>query len=327
MPAVTLGQLQTALATTSASNQSTFFLEPGGSIASYLNEVGPRVYSMGMWRDLIVERTYLGADGYITLDRDVETVLHATINDMPRRVRSVFHEMRNLGNTTNLTDRWGLVDMGYWPVKRELASIQNVSSLDDVTGISTLHVYKPDGTVATNAALTGAVITVTGFTETGTPITGVQAAGTNATITFSTAVVEIENIQWSGIPFDVELLVTSTDLDTSVCGLTKGDGVARYRRFRVGGARDDTYVHILGKRGWTDVSAAADLVHLGNYSAWKHALLGKVAEDNADVERASYHWSVCRQLLDEELNAAMGGARPTPTYDFGGVGQQLFNIY
>jgi hypothetical protein len=48
-------------------------------------------------------------------------------------------------------------------------------------------------------------------------------------------------------------------------------------------------------------------------TAWKHALLGKLAEDNADVERASYHWGACRQLLDDEIGSARGAAQPKLT--------------
>ena len=51
-------------------------------------------------------------------------------------------------------------------------------------------------------------------------------------------------------------------------------------------------------------------MHLGNLNAIKHGLLGMLAEDNADLERAQYHWTICRQILDEELGAARGSAKP-----------------
>ena len=37
------------------------------------------------------------------------------------------------------------------------------------------------------------------------------------------------------------------------------------------------------------------------------------AIDNADLERAQYHWTICRQLLDEELDATRGAAKPKVT--------------
>lgn len=326
MPAVTVGQLTSALATSSASNQSTFFIEPGGTLANYLNEVGPRVYQMGMWRDLLLERTYLGADGYISLDRDIDAVLVATVNDRPQRVRGMAHDLRFLGNAPVLPERWGLIDLGYYGTKRELLSIQEVDNLADVDPISTLYLYKPDGTVVTNSSITGATVSVTGYTAAGVPVTGSLAAGTNATVTFATPVAWLDEILSVALPFKVDLRTASADPDSSVATLNAGTDTPRYRRFRVSGARDDTYVHILAKRAWETVSASTDIVHLGNLSAWKHALLGKVAEDNANVEHAEYHWTVCKRILDDELNAAMGGAIPVPTLSFGGTGQ-LFNLY
>lgn len=326
MPAVTVGQLTSALATSSASNQSTFFIEPGGSLASYLNEVGPRVYQMGMWRDLLMERTYLGSDGYISLDRDVESILVATVNDRPQRVRGMAHDLRFLGNATTLPERWGLIDLGYFPLKRELYSIQEVADVSEVDPISTLYLYKTDGTAATNSAITGSTVSVVGYTAAGIPVTGSLAGGTNATVTFATPISWVDSILSTGLPFKVDLRTATGDAASSVATLNAGTDTPRYRRFRVSGARDDTYVHILAKRAWETVSASTDIIHLGSFSAWKHALLGKVAEDNANVEHAEYHWGVCRRILDDELAAAMGGAIPVPTLSFGGTGQ-LFNTY
>jgi hypothetical protein len=71
-------------------------------------------------------------------------------------------------------------------------------------------------------------------------------------------------------------------------------------------------VKLLLKRAWEPVLTQDDVIYLGNLNAIKHGLLGMLAEDNADLERAQYHWTICRQLLDEELDAARGAAKPKP---------------
>ena len=69
-----------------------------------------------------------------------------------------------------------------------------------------------------------------------------------------------------------------------------------------------------------------DIMHLGNLNAIKHGLLGMLAEDNADLERAQYHWTICRQLLDEELDAARGAAKPKLTVKPAGNNFHIPNI-
>jgi hypothetical protein len=74
------------------------------------------------------------------------------------------------------------------------------------------------------------------------------------------------------------------------------------------------------KRKFTPLQSVQDIVHLGNLNAIKHGLLGFIAEDNADVERANYHWGVCRILLEEEMDAHRGSARPTVNFQPAGAG-------
>ena len=55
-------------------------------------------------------------------------------------------------------------------------------------------------------------------------------------------------------------------------------------------------------------------------------MLGMIAEDNADLERANYHWGLVRQLLDEELDAFRGSAKPTLNLNIWGDAKP-FNQY
>jgi hypothetical protein len=327
MPAITFGQLQTFLATAGTSNAGNY-IEPGASFVNAMNEIGPRVYAMGYWKDTVEERVYAGSDGYISLDRDIDSVMFANINDVPQRVFSGFHDMSALGNTTFLPDRYGLVDLNYSPVKRDLPSIQNVETYPEVAAISTLHLITEDGSAVSSTDLDGGTIAVRGSTEDGVPVVGVLTGTTEMTIAFPTEVMFINEIVGTDLPFLIQLRTDPNDVETTMAEVLRGYDVVRYRRFRVGGARDATFVHILAKLQWVQVAVAADIVRLGNISAWKHALLGKLAEDNADVERASYHWGACRQLLDDEVGSARGAAIPKINIDLaGGAAYNIHNNY
>jgi len=114
---------------------------------------------------------------------------------------------------------------------------------------------------------------------------------------------------------------------STTLAVVKGDGVARYRRFRFSNSSGSTQnVKLLLKRAWQPVLTQDDIMHLGNLNAIKHGLLGMLAEDNADLERAQYHWTICRQLLDEELDAARGAAKPKLTVKPAGNNFHIPNI-
>jgi hypothetical protein len=64
-------------------------------------------------------------------------------------------------------------------------------------------------------------------------------------------------------------------------------------------------------------------VYLSNFNALKHGLLARLSEDTADIERAEYHWLTCAKLLDEELDAFRGSARPALMLDVWGGNRPL----
>lgn len=96
-----------------------------------------------------------------------------------------------------------------------------------------------------------------------------------------------------------------------IAAVPAGSGVLRFRRFRTSNKAPDTTVHLLVKRGAPSNLVAATVIHLGNLGALKHGLLGLIAEDNADLERANFHWGMAGKLLDQELAAMFGSAKPT----------------
>jgi hypothetical protein len=79
-------------------------------------------------------------------------------------------------------------------------------------------------------------------------------------------------------------------------------------------------VHVLCKRAFKLLEDDDDICYVSNIGALKHGLLGRIAEDNADLERANYHWQLCTKLLDEEAASATGAAQPRLNIDPFGTG-------
>jgi hypothetical protein len=63
-----------------------------------------------------------------------------------------------------------------------------------------------------------------------------------------------------------------------------------------------------------------DIVYIGNSNALKHGLLAVIAEDNADLERAQYHWTECVRIFNEELGILDVGHQFAVNLDLTGHG-------
>jgi len=113
---------------------------------------------------------------------------------------------------------------------------------------------------------------------------------------------------------------------TKLATLREPNKVGRYRRYRVDVNNQKASLRLLLKRKFTSLLEPTDLIHISSLSAIKHAMLGNIAEENADLERANYHWSVCRGVLDEQLDAHRGAAKPAVRFDPTGSGGTLLNI-
>ena len=146
---------------------------------------------------------------------------------------------------------------------------------------------------------------------TGTPIVAAYPAIVfNSVATGTVSVDLVESIRFEQLEGVYDLRTDPLDPTTTVATMGPGNGVARYRRYRVPKAQTGTYAHILCKRRFMPVADDNDLVYISHTGALKHALLAVLAEDNADLERAEIHWGKCRQLLDEQLDQYRGPARP-----------------
>lgn len=317
MPAYTVSQLEPLLGQ---------YLAPNAAFSTTLAQVLPRIYATGMWRDLVYETSLNAAAGYISLPADAESVIACTINDNPRPVRSLWSDVKIVGRQPVVSPYFGIVDDGFHPVILDMKDVQGVESEEDVTELLELHAYL-SGTAIPLSEMGSAVVEIV----VNTPITGPVTLGAetdSGNLVFSTApdpFNRVERVTFNGVPQAMDLRDPAFPEQTIVT-IPAGTGVLRFRRFRVSDADDDTTVHLLVKRACPTDFSDDTIIHLGNINAIKHGMLGSLAEDHADLERANYHWGLVRQLLDEELDAFRGAAKPTLTLNIWGDSKP-FGLY
>jgi len=413
MPALTYSQVETSLGT---------YKEPGADFRAALNQVIPRLYSSGIYRDLTIQYQLPIVDGCITLPKDADSVLMFQLNGYAAPVRSLWHDFKAAGmNGTVDPSLWGLVDAGYHATSRLLTedvvtlfAVPSVMSTDksslDFDDI-TLSIVGTDGDEMFLATDTG-LITVAGATtaldgdyvylgvsefgavwaqlgstvaieedntisgagsafvrgyfefetdewrllksaewgvnepdtyllqdsapSAATPdavtewvnpdsidVSGVTVVVSDSTVyTFSTPVSSIVSIKFSQATGTsiVDIRTDPDDPDTTIATVGPESTVTRYRRYRIPSATDDTTAHVLVKRAFEPLVNDDDLIYISNLAAIKHGLLGLVAEDNADLERAQYHWAEAQKNMEMEMESARGGAIPSISFDIMGMG-------
>ena len=311
MPAYTVTQLESLLGE---------YVEPGKNFTMKLAQVLPRLYAMGLWRDITYETSLDGSLGYVTLPADTDSVLASTVNNYPRPVRSLWHDVRIVGRQAVLSSYFGIVDDGYYPVILSMKDVQAVDAEADVTGPTSLTAYAvgTDTAINTDDFQGAVVITYQTTTSAGS---SVQEATADSDLAFalSGGALSITSIVYDNVntPFDLK---DPNFLTKIIATVPQGSGVCRFRRFRVCSPNDDTTVHLLVKRECPVTLFEDTIVHLGNINAIKHGLLAVIAEDNSDTDKSRFHWGECFKLLDEELVSILGAAKPTLTVDLSGGG-------
>jgi hypothetical protein len=299
MHATTLGQLNTQLGG---------YVAPGQSFAPSLNQALETIYGMGAWRDLTIEGTFDCSNGYFSLPDLGESVLYAAIDNQPVRVRSLWHDYRVNGFSEDNLINFGIVDDGFRPVQIDLPS----------SGVDVLFAV-PSAEAIGNTSLNednGEQIKIIGYGANNY----ILAEQLGATFDFPEIVTGIHELQYSGLVNRYDIRLTANDPATTIATVGPGDAVARFRRYRVPQAKTGSFAHVLCKRRFIPVQNDSDPVYINNIPALKHALLGVLAEDNADLERAEIHWTKCRQILDEQLDQYRGPARPSLDLQLAGDG-------
>jgi hypothetical protein len=291
MPAYTVDQLRPILGS---------YVEPSGDFTAALAQVLPRLYALGMWRDLVYQVSMSSENGIVTLPENSESIISCTVDDKPHPVRSLWHDIRIVGRQAETSPYFGLVDDGLHATFRllpdNLTELFVVPSTENVTG----DAFDP---------ASGESITIRA--SDGIQMYQVTAASSGPHFTFPEPITFIESITYNGLIDKFDIRSTAATVNTTLATVGAGSGSARYRRFRVGDpSQPARIVHMLVKRACPTILNGDTIVHLGNINALKHGLLGRIAEDGADIERANYHWQVCTQLLDSELDAFRGAAKP-----------------
>ena len=302
------------------------YIEPNGDFKSSLNQVLARIYNMGIYRDLTVQYSLPVVDGCITLPDDADSILHTMVDGFPVPVRSLWHDFKSIGIgnlSVNPTIQWGLIDAGYAPTKQLLTGETNMLYITTAADSYLPHSFTPtDGSSITvvgsngDQFYTGEVVTASPYASYG--------------VEFFNAITSIVSIHFEGLIGAFDLRTDAADRATTIATVGPDSGVTRYRRFRINGSVDGTtVVHVLCKRAFQPLYDDNDIVFVGNIGAIKQGLLGRLMEDNADIERAQYHWNQCMLLMEEEVNSSRGAAVPRLNIDPYGTGMQsrMFQIY
>jgi len=310
-----------------------------------LNLALPRLYGMGMWRDLLFEKVITTSSSTFTLPSDAESIISAVVDydsssvdfSSPQEVRAQFHDYNISGrdDDEDTLISYGIVDDGYSPtVEEPIAGRTYKLKLETATGIGTqvlpqagtVHVRFSDGTAFSNPD------TRVDNSDGGKFDLVVTGGGSTPITTTTTDITSVIEIRVGTTPLSLPVKILFED---SVSGATlvaaddlqAANEVTRYRRYRISNDEEKTIaIRCLLKRRFRPLTSPDDVVYLSSLSAIKHALLGGIAEENADLERANYHWGVCRNVLDEQLDAHRGAAKPAIRFDPSGVGAYTSNM-
>jgi len=321
MPALTVKAVTKALSD---------YVRPDEDIVAKLNMVMPRLYAMGMWRDLLYDWSIETTNKYFTLPEHADSLLGVMLQDSPVEAQSQWHDYRISGYASEgPSPIFGVVDDGFHEAKEDLVYkvATDVYSVM-VDGVAPNYVLPTSGSIT---VVYGQQSSTTEFGETAVSTATINLDGTlGGQIGSDSNAVSIKSISFADVAQDVRVYALHQNNDpatSTTLAVVKGDGVARYRRFRFSNSSAAVKnVKLLLKRAWQPVLTQDDIMHLGNLNAIKHGLLGMLAEDNADLERAQYHWNISRQLLEEELGATRGAAKPKLKINPSGTSFYIPNI-
>jgi hypothetical protein len=314
MPATTVNQLVPMLEQ---------YVEPDGKFLPSLNQVLSRIYNMGTYRDLTIQYSLPVVDNCITLPDEADAILHTIVDNQPVPVRSLWHDFKSVGMGLGASDlTWGLIDAGFHPLKRLIQ-----------TATSTLHIvpsdYSPTKTNFNPDDGEEVLILATNNDQVYQSSTN-PVSSNDVLVTFTTDISSVISIRFDALTDIYDIRTDPMDSNTTVATIGPDSGVTRYRRFRLNKSTDGlTTVHVLCKRAFQPARSDDDIVYVNNVGALKHGLLGRLMEDNADIERAEYHWAKCMQLMEEEASSSRGAALPRLNVDPYGTGShnRIYQLY
>tara|TARA_R110000751_G_scaffold142196_5_gene245657 strand:- start:902 stop:1918 length:1017 start_codon:yes stop_codon:yes gene_type:complete len=293
-----------------------------------LNMALPRLYNMGMWRDLLFEYVVTTTGSSFTIPDNAESVINALVDadgsstdySYPRPVRSQFHDYRLAGRSDKAGEHtlsaFGIVDDGYSATVEEPVAGKTYSLRLQASRLGaglpsggTIHVTFSDGTNTSlpNSATTsgdGGQFTCGGESQLVTAISDITSVSEIRVGT--TELTDPVKLLWVETSSSPEVTIVAAN------NLQQANQVTRYRRYRVDNRNAKTLsLRLLLKRKFKPLLNSTDVVYLSSLNAIKHALLGSTAETNADLERSNFHWVSCQELLEDQLDSHRGAAKPT----------------
>ena len=319
MPALTVKAVTKALSD---------YVRPDEDIVAKLNMVMPRLYAMGMWRDLLYDWSIETTNKYFTLPEHSDSLLGVMLQDSPVEAQSQWHDYRISGYASDgPTPIFGVVDDGFHEAKEDLVyKVLTDTYRIMVDAVAPNYVLPPSGSITVVYGRQSG----SEFGEAAVASHTINLDGTASGQAPDLDAVSIKSISFADVPEEVRVYAlhqNNSPVTSTTLAVVKGDGVVRYRRFRFENTNAAIKnVKLLLKRAWQPVQTQDDILYLGNLNAIKHGLLGMLAEDNADLERAQYHWNISRQLLEEELDATRGSAKPKIKVNPSGASFYIPNI-
>jgi hypothetical protein len=315
-----------AMTVKSLSDQLSHYCSPDQRFIPVLNLVLPRLYAMGYWRDLAYEYRITTSNGYFALPQDAESIMAATVDKSPQSLWAQWHDY-SIGGTPNTYSAYGMfgvVDDGIHSTKEALDPTKGYGFW--AVPVSPKTVLPFDGIITIDSTL------LNGTNERLQVDFSVTDGGSGDIEMSSTYFANsVSQIRFDGIPYAIQIYALEDNQafeNRTIIAEGKGDQIFRYRRYRTRTPNNATQeIFLLLKRAFVPIMDESDIVYLGNVNAIKSGILATTAEDNADIERANYHWQVCKQLLEDEKDAYRGGARQTMRVDpYSGNGTP-YNMY
>jgi hypothetical protein len=280
------------------------------SIIPMLNQVMPRLYDMGNWRALQDEIDIDASNGYFCLPEDYESIIMARLNDIPVDIQSIHYEYQKKGPgyiDAPVSFIYGLIDEGFVPTLSDLP----------IEGLDAITFTLVSGTWDASDSIRVDYITDTGKVVWNVSLTGLSTI----TLTPASPLVAIKSIQYTSMP---DRVVVSDADDIIYAVLIPGSNVSEYRRYKVPQVppetTDEWSVSALVKKKFQEITANTDVVYIDNITVLKHSFLAITAEDNADLDRANFHWSQVNKQLELELSQSRGGAKGRPQFEIWGAG-------
>lgn len=305
------------------------FVKSSNSFRDVMNMVMPQIYTMGFWRDTIFETCIEVSDGIVTLPVNGDSILAIDVAGTAYEPHSRWsdYEVSSPNQIEGIESTLRVVDEGFSAVSRELPrDYGHQLIVRPFRGVQ----------LPNHGAVEITFLDIHGIKH----VQRLPLDGSSELLTDSYEVAIIISIVYEDVPEVVEVWAHRDQIPTEgvenikaedLLGLSEGRGnsVSRYRRYRIPTDSNNKTqkVALLLRRAFVPFVDDSDIEYLGNLAAIKHGLLATLAENNADYQRATQHWSMCEKILEDEINANRGAIKPkVKTRAVGGVRGSTMNM-